>query len=112
MPDRPEAILILTTAGDDEQAHKIAAHLVENRLAACVNIIPHIQSVYQWEGKLVREEESLLLCKTRPERFEEVRAAIRELHTYEVPEVISFDVPHGDEAYLSWLREWTEKAGA
>jgi periplasmic divalent cation tolerance protein len=103
----PEAIVVLTTAADDEQARAIGRHLVERRLVACVNIVPRVQSIYTWEGKLVQEDEALLVCKTRPERFEAVRAAIREIHSYDVPEVLALEVPQGDAAYLAWLRDGT-----
>ena len=108
MPDAPEAILILTTAGDEAQARQIATHLVENRLVACVNIVPRIRSVYPWEGKLVEEEEVLLICKTSASRFEPVREAIRQLHTYDCPEVICVDVPRGDPDYLAFLHKWVD----
>ena len=107
MPDSPEAILILTTAGDEDQARQIATHLVESRLVACVNVIPRIRSVYRWEGKLVEEEELLLICKTSPSRFEPVRKAIRKIHTYDCPEVICVEVPRGDPDYLGWLHKST-----
>ncbi len=75
--------IVLTTSGSKDEAHKIAHHLVENQLAACVNIVPHILSVYRWQGKVESNDEWLLLIKTTSEQFSAVRDAIRELHSYE-----------------------------
>lgn len=109
MPETPtaDAIVVLTTAAGEEQATRIARHLVENRWVACVNIVPRIRSVYQWKGKLAQDDESLLIIKTRREMFERVRQAIRELHSYELPEVISFEVSRGDPDVLAWIRDST-----
>jgi len=96
--------LVLTTAGSDEQAESIARALVERRLAACVNITP-VCSVYRWNGEVTREGERLLFIKTTEGRLPELRAAIRELHTYEVPEVIALPIAAGDPDYMRWLAE-------
>lgn len=103
MTSKPEALLVLTTTDREEHAGRIAEELVGRRLAACVNIIPRIRSVYRWKGEVARDEEFLLLCKTRPERFEELRSAVREIHTYDCPEVIALPVTAGDRDYLAWL---------
>lgn len=95
--------LVLTTAGSKEEAHRIAHALVERRLAACVNLVPQISSVYRWEGKVQEAEEWLLLIKTTAAVFESVRAAIKELHSYELPECISIPVEEGSQTYLDWL---------
>jgi len=97
--------VVLTTAGSDEQAETIARALVDRRLAACVNIVNSVCSVYRWKGETVREQEPMLIIKTTADRFEEVREAIRELHTYEIPEVISLSVRDGDGDYLRWIDE-------
>jgi len=97
--------LILTTAGSDEQAEAIARGLVERRLAACVNIVSKSCSVYRWNGEVVREEEKLLVIKSAARLFEQVREAIHELHSYEVPEIIALPIRDGDESYLNWLEE-------
>src|SRR5512132_2525570 len=114
MPDtptaRPDAIVILTTASGEEQATRIARHLVENRWVACVNLIPRIRSVYQWKGKMAQDEEVLMIIKTRREMFERVRQAIRELHSYELPEVLALDVCNGDPDVLAWIRQSTPTA--
>jgi len=96
-------ILILSTTDTTELAQKIASALVQAREAACVNIIPGIRSVYIWEGKECDEQECLLLIKSTSEKFEAVRARIRQLHSYQVPEILAVPIAAGDPAYLSWL---------
>lgn len=95
--------LVLSTAGSEEEARKIANALVECQLAACVNIVPQIESVYRWQGKMESAREWLLLIKTTAEKFPAVRDAIRELHSYDVPECISLNVEDGSAAYLEWI---------
>ncbi len=96
-------ILILSTTDTPELAGKIAKALVEAAEAACVNIVPSIRSVYRWEGKVQDEGECLLLIKTSSEKFEAARSRIRQLHTYQVPEVIAIPITAGDPDYLAWL---------
>jgi len=98
-------ILVLTTAGSDEEAHNIARALVERRLAACVNIVPRVTSVYRWLGAIEEAEEWLLIVKTTLEAFERVRDAIKELHSYDLPECISIPIEEGNPAYLKWISE-------
>jgi periplasmic divalent cation tolerance protein len=95
--------IVLCTAGSEEEARKIARHVVEQRLAACVNIVPQIESIYRWQGKMESAREWLLLIKTTVENFPDVRDAIRELHSYELPECISISVEDGSAAYLEWI---------
>jgi periplasmic divalent cation tolerance protein len=97
------ARIILTTAGSKEEASKIAHALVERRLAACVNIVPQIESVYRWQGKVERAEEWLLLIKTHAELFERVRDAVKELHSYDLPECVMLEVSAGSHEYLDWI---------
>ena len=97
--------LVLSTAGTKEEARKIARELVERRLAACVNIVPQIESVYRWQGKVEEAREFLLLIKTSAERFAEVSATLREMHSYEVPECVSVAIDDGSADYLKWLAE-------
>jgi periplasmic divalent cation tolerance protein len=97
--------LVLTTTASLEEAKKVAHALVETRLAACVNIIPKIESVYRWEGKIEEAQEYLLLIKTTAEAFAAVRNAIQQLHSYEVPECIALPIDEGSEAYLEWIDE-------
>jgi periplasmic divalent cation tolerance protein len=98
-----DKILVLTTAGSKDEARKIARALVERLLAACVNIVPHVSSVYRWEGEIEEAEEWLLVVKTTRAAFERVRQAILELHSYEVPECISVGIDEGSVGYLSWI---------
>src|SRR5437764_15008351 len=97
--------LVLSTAGSEDEARKIAHHLVEHQLAACVNIVRQIESVYWWQGKMESSREWLLLIKTTAENFAAVRAAIRELHSYDLPECIAVDVVDGSPAYLQWIAD-------
>ena len=103
-----EARVVLTTCESKEEAQKIARALVERRLAACVNVVPAIESVYRWQGKVESSTEWLLLIKSRAEKFEAVREAIRELHSYEIPECIMISVEGGSREYLEWIEESTK----
>lgn len=95
--------IVLSTAGSEDEARKIARHLIEHQLAACVNIVPHVESIYRWQGKVESSREWLLLIKTTAARFPEVRDAIRELHSYELPECIAVSVEDGSLDYLQWI---------
>ena len=96
--------IVLSTAGSEDEARKIAQHLVQNRMAACVNIVPQVESIYRWQDQVESSREWLLLIKTTAEGFPSVRDAIQELHSYEVPECILLTVEDGAEAYLEWLK--------
>jgi periplasmic divalent cation tolerance protein len=96
-------IIVLCTTDKQELAGNIADALVEACEAACVNVIPGIQSIYRWDGKVCRETEFLLLIKTTAEQFEAVRSRIRQMHGYQVPEIIAVSIVAGDAAYLKWL---------
>lgn len=95
--------VVLSTVGSEDEARKIAHHLVEHKLAACVNIVPKIESVYRWQGKVESNREYLLVIKTSSEKFPEVSKAIRELHSYELPECIALGIEDGSSDYLRWL---------
>ena len=95
--------IVLSTAGSEDEARKIALHLVENRLAACVNIVRGMESVYRWQEKVESNRELLLLIKTSAERVPEVRDAIRQLHSYELPECVAISVEGGSSDYLEWI---------
>ena len=95
--------VVFCTAGSEAEASRIAGALVEGRLAACVNVVPGISSTYRWEGETKTDSEWLLIVKTRRDRFEDVRSAIRELHSYELPEIVMLDIADGDPAYLAWI---------
>ena len=96
--------IVLTTAGSREEAGKIARALVERRLAACVNVVA-IDSVYRWRDKVENAPEWLLLVKTTAEALDDVEAAIRELHSYELPECVALPIESGSEEYLEWIGE-------
>ena len=100
-----EACIVLTTAGSREEARKIAHFLVERQLAACVNVVPHIESVYRWKGKVERAEEWLLVIKTMDTNFFQVQDEIKKLHSYDLPECIKLDINGGSEEYLKWIEE-------
>jgi periplasmic divalent cation tolerance protein len=97
--------IVLSTAGSEDEARKIARHLVERQLAACVNIVPQIESIYRWQGKVESSQEWLLLIKTTAEKFPAVRDALRELHSYELPECIAISVEDGSAEYLQWIED-------
>lgn len=100
-----DKLIVLSACGSEEEADRIAHYLVENRLAACVNVIPQIKSIYRWQGKVESTWERLLVVKTADEKFSEVRDAIRRLHSYELPECIAISVKDGGAAYLQWIEE-------
>lgn len=100
--------IVLSTAGSQEEGRRIAQALVERRLAACVNIVPGIESVYRWEGKVESAAEQLLVIKTTAAAFPKLREALLELHSYSVPECLMLSVEDGSAAYLAWLGESVE----
>ena len=95
--------IVLTTAGSEEEARKIAQALVERQLAACVNIVSPVESVYRWQGKVEKAREWLLLIKTTSAAFAQVRDAIKAMHSYELPECAMLSIEGGSEAYLKWI---------
>ena len=96
-------LIVLTTVGANDDAHELANDLVEKRLAACVNIVPRIDSVYRWRGNIERGEEQLLIIKTLDERLDALKDAIFATHPYEVPEIVVINVDDIGEAYREWL---------
>jgi len=100
-----EVSVVLVTAGGEEQASLLAVKLVEEELAACVNIIPRIRSVYRWKNEVCVEEEFLLVMKIRSSVFAKLQARVRELHTYEVPEIVRIPIAEGVPDYLDWVRD-------
>ncbi len=100
-----DARIILTTVALHETAIKIARTLVEERLAACVNVAPSVESFYWWEGKLDHSFEYVLMIKTTAEKVETLQQRLRALHPYELPEFVVLPVESGSDAYLGWVRE-------
>ena len=98
-------VVALSTVGSAEEADRLARALVERRLAACVNVVPGVVSHYRWQGELQRDDERLLVIKTRAERIEALRDALSELHPYELPELVAFEISAGSPEYLKWLDE-------
>ena len=105
----PEFIVVFVTCGSEEEALKIAHSLVEERLAACVNLVSPVRSIYRWEGKIWDEKEWILIIKTQKERFEELERKVKSLHSYSVPEIIGLPIVEGSSSYLQWLLEETTK---
>lgn len=98
-------MIVLTTVASDADAKALARALLERRLVACVNVLPDAQSLYRWQGKVADESECVLLIKTRVDRYDRLAAAIKELHPYEVPELIAVPITQGSSAYLRWIDE-------
>ena len=98
-------LVVLTTVASAEEGEAIARVLVEERLAACVNLVRGVRSFFFWEGRLQEDDEALLLVKTGRERYEELEARIRSLHSYSVPEILALAVEAGSPAYVKWVRE-------
>jgi periplasmic divalent cation tolerance protein len=97
------AIIVLITAGSQIEAATIAEQLISDRLAACVQILPSIESVYWWKGKIERTPEVLLLAKTTQEKFEDLEKSVRSRHSYDIPEILALPVTAGSAPYLEWL---------
>jgi periplasmic divalent cation tolerance protein len=102
-----EYVVILVTVSSEEEGLRISHALVDSRLVACVNIMSGLRSIYRWKGEIWDEEELLLLIKTRMALFKQVEAKVKEIHSYEVPEIIAIPVTRGSETYLDWLLEST-----
>lgn len=104
------AIVVATTVGTEEQANSIARELVARRQAASVNIVSGVRSVYRWKGKICTDGELFLFIKTESSEFEAVAATIRELHSYELPEILAFAVTRGEEDFLAWISHNVDKS--
>jgi periplasmic divalent cation tolerance protein len=100
-----DPIVVFITAPTQEESKRLADRLVEAKLAACVQILPQMESVYRWEGRVERQPEHLLIAKTTSERFEELENEVRALHSYDTPEIVSFPLTASSPEYLSWLRQ-------
>jgi len=104
-----EISIVLITPGTEEEAARIGLTLVEERLAACANLVPRIRSIYRWKGQICDEQEFLIIVKTRTSLFQDLEKRVRELHSYEVPEIISFPVARGLPQYLEWVNMETSR---
>jgi periplasmic divalent cation tolerance protein len=102
-----DAIVVLVTAPDTDKAAAIARVLVDQRLAACGNVVPGVRSIYRWEGQIRDENEALLVLKTTSAHFDALRESVLELHPYAVPEVIALRVEAGSAPYLAWIEAET-----
>ena len=100
-------ILVLNTCNSDEIASKMAETLVSKKLAACVNIVKNVESIYQWQGKIEHDKELLLIIKTRQSLFSQLEHEIQELHDYELPEIIAVPIEAGEKNYLNWIKSAT-----
>ena len=98
-----DAVLVYMTAGNMDEARKIAFALVEERLAACANIWPHMESVYQWKGKIENDSEVVVIAKTKASLADQLTARVLELHSYEVPCVVTMPITGGNPEFLSWI---------
>lgn len=109
----PEIVVLVTTASEEEAA-RIAAPLVEGRLAACANIVGGVRSIFRWEGNVTEEREALMILKSHSDRFEALSREIKRLHSYSVPEIIALPIAHGLHEYLQWVRgeTGTSRGGA
>jgi periplasmic divalent cation tolerance protein len=98
-----DTLVVLVTAPGAEQAARLARTLVEEKLAACGNVVPGVRSIYRWEGKVCDEQEALLVLKAPAKRFPELRDRILALHPYQVPEVVALRIEDGSEKYIDWI---------
>ena len=98
-----DAIVVFMTAASGEEAARLADMLVGAHLAACVQILPEMESVYRWQGKIERQEEILLLAKSSSDKFDELERAVRAIHSYDTPEIIATPIVAGSPSYLKWL---------
>jgi len=102
-------IVVLITTKDTQEAQKISRVLIEKKLAACVNIVKDVKSLFWWEGKVDEADEVLLIAKSREDIFEEIKAQVKASHSYSVPEIIALPIIDGNDEYLKWLEETTTK---
>ncbi|SNZ08186.1 divalent cation tolerance protein [Persephonella hydrogeniphila] len=102
-------IVVLVTTPDKETAERLALGLIENKLAACVNISEQVSSVYFWQGNIENEKESLMIIKSREDLFEDLEQFIRKNHPYTVPEIIALPIIKGSSAYLNWIDETVDR---
>ena len=105
---KPDLIVVVTSVGTEDQALDIAHALVRSHRAACVNLVPNVQSIYRWKGRVCHDAEFLLLIKTHAREFTAVRDTILKLNTYELPEVLAYRVDDASPAFAAWIAKTTE----
>ena len=103
-----EYIVIFITTSNTEEAQKITNALVTKKLAACGNIVSPVHSIFQWKGELCKEEEALLILKSTTKNFQEIKAVVKKLHSYEIPEIIALPIIAGSQQYLQWIADETK----
>jgi len=103
-----EFIIVFITAPNEKEAAAISQTIVGERLAACINIIPSVRSIYRWQGRVEDEQEVLMIVKTKKSLFERLQERVKELHSYEVPEIIGLPLVEGGKEYLDWLGQETD----
>lgn len=103
-----DKFIVLCTVNDLEVAKNLSKTLLEKRLIACANIVPQVLSMYEWKGEIVTDNEFLMILKTNASLFDELKTEIKRLHTYEVPEIISFKIDNGSKEYLDWIDKVTK----
>ena len=111
MTQLEEITVVMTSVGTEQQAVEISEELIARRLATCVNIVPCLRSIYRWKGKICEDTEYLLFVKTPQRLFERVSAAIREFHSYELPEILALPVTHAEENFHRWILQMVEPGG-
>jgi periplasmic divalent cation tolerance protein len=107
---RADAVVVLVTTSSEEEARRIGRRLVENKVAACVNIVPSVHSIFEWDGRISSERETLMMIKTQARRVEELSEVVKKHHSYQVPEIIALPVTQGSDKYLKWIATATRAA--
>ncbi len=108
MASRTHALVVLVTCASRAQAKRLSTHLIRRHLAACVNVVPMVDSVFWWRGKVEHARETLLIIKTTPQAFERLKAEVVRLHSYDTPEIIALPIVRGHKPYLTWVRASTQ----
>ncbi|MFM8551576.1 MAG: divalent-cation tolerance protein CutA [Nitrospiraceae bacterium] len=104
-----QAIVVFVTASSEEEASRIGRRLVKDKLAACVNMLPGVRSLFWWEGKVAEERETLMILKTRASLFPDLARAVKAIHSYQVPEIVALPIQNGSADYLAWIQAVTSK---
>lgn len=97
-------LLLFCTCPNQEVAENLATQVISNSLAGCVNILPHLQSIYRWQGEIVKEQEQLLIIKTHKDCYPQLEQLIKEIHPYQIPEIVAIPLEYGSLEYLTWLK--------